>query len=389
MKNLILLGASGSIGSQTIYLLKKNILEYNLIGVSVGKNIEVLHDILCGFNNIEAVYALDNPKLDDIKNEFPEVIIYTEKDGWEEFLNYFKKKCVIVENALVGFIGVEPCLISIKLGYDLALANKESLVVAGELINNELKHSKSKIYPIDSEHVAITKLLKKVNIDEVKNIVITCSGGPFNGYKKEQLENVTKNDALKHPTWKMGQKITIDSATLINKVFEIIEAYYLFNSYFDNKLDPSNIKVIIHKESKVHSMLEMKDGEYIMEYGLNDMIIPISYALSEFKRIPVVDNSSCLINESLTFVKPNKFQQNVLNIAYNVLSKKGNMGCILNSANDFAVKMFLENKISFLEIYELISKAIDNIEFIENPSFFDIISTHNNVEYYLLSLINK
>lgn len=389
MKNLVLLGASGSIGSQTLSLLKKNILDYNLIGVSVGKNIEVLQSLLKEFKSIEAIYAIDDTKLDEIKDEFSDVIIFTDKDGFESFLNYFKNKCDVVENALVGFVGVEPSLISIKLGYDLALANKESLVVAGELINKELKHSKSKIYPIDSEHVAITKLLKKVDLEEIKNIVITCSGGPFNGYSLDELKNVTKEDALKHPTWNMGKKISIDSATLINKVFEIIEAYYLFNNKFNNKLDYNNIIVSIHKESKVHSMLELIDGEYIMEYGPNDMMIPISYALNEEKRINIFNNNLKNIEDLLSFSSPNDFQQNILNIAYKVLSKKGNMGCILNSANDFAVKAFLEDKIKFLDIYDLIDKALTNIEYIKNPSFNDIILTHNNVEYYLSNLINK
>lgn len=375
MKKLLLLGASGSIGQQTIDLLLNKKVDYELVGLSVGKNIEFLEKILPLFNTVKYVYVIDEKIAKSLQNLNKNIKFYSEKDGFEPLI--LDSKPDVVVNALVGFAGVIPSIVTIKNNIDLALANKESLVVAGDLIKNLLKASSSNLIPIDSEHVAIDKCMQHVSRKDVKNIILTCSGGPFREKTLKELKKVTKNDALKHPTWKMGNKITIDSATLINKVFEIIEAHYLFDFDFEH------IKVEIHPESKVHSMIELIDDQILLDYGPNDMRIPIEYALTYRKNIALHMDEFVKNAAELHFFSPNEFQNEVFEIAKLVLLKKGNMGCILNSANDFLVEKFLKKEISFLDIYKYIKKSLENVEYIKNPTLEDIISTNNIVKYYL------
>lgn len=381
MKKLLLLGASGSIGSQTIDLLINKKVDYELVGLSVGKNIEFLDNILPLFKRVKYVYVIDSTVAKTLQNLNKNIKFYSEEDGFEQLI--LDSKPDLVVNALVGFVGVIPSIITIKNNIDLALANKESLVVAGDLIQSELKTSRSKLIPIDSEHVAIDKCLQHVKKEDVKNLILTCSGGPFRNKTKEELQNVTKADALNHPTWKMGNKITIDSATLINKVFEIIEAHYLFNYDF------KDIKVLIHPESQVHSMIELNDGNRLLDYGPNDMRIPIFYALSYRSNISLGMDEYLKNAAKLHFFVPNEFQNEVLNIAKFVLDRKGNTGCILNAANDFLVEKFLNEEIKFLDIYKYINLALRNIEYIKNPNLQDIISTNNIVQYYLHTAIKE
>lgn len=381
MKKLLLLGASGSIGSQTIDLLINKKVDYELVGLSVGKNIEFLDNILPLFKRVKYVYVIDSTVAKTLQNLNKNIKFYSEEDGFEQLI--LDSKPDLVVNALVGFVGVIPSIITIKNNIDLALANKESLVVAGDLIQSELKTSRSKLIPIDSEHVAIDKCLQHVKKEDVKNLILTCSGGPFRNKTKEELQNVTKADALNHPTWKMGNKITIDSATLINKVFEIIEAHYLFNYDF------KEIKVLIHPESQVHSMIELNNGDRLLDYGPNDMRIPIFYALSYRSNISLGMDEYLKNAAKLHFFVPNEFQNEVLNIAKFVLDRKGNTGCILNAANDFLVGKFLNEEIKFLDIYKYINLALRNIEYIKNPNLQDIISTNNIVQYYLHTAIKE
>ena len=381
MKRLLLLGASGSIGSQTIDLLINKKVDYELVGLSVGKNIEFLEKVLPLFKSIKYVYVIDSKVVKSLQNINKNIKFYSEEDGFEPLI--LDSKPDLVVNALVGFVGVIPSIITIKNNIDLALANKESLVVAGDLIQSELKASRSNLIPIDSEHVAIDKCLQHVKKEDVKNLILTCSGGPFRNKTKEELENVTKNDALNHPTWKMGNKITIDSATLINKVFEIIEAHYLFNYDF------KDIKVLIHPESQVHSMIELNNDDRLLDYGPNDMRIPIFYALSYRSNISLGMDEYLKNAAKLHFFAPNEFQNEVLNIAKFVLDRKGNTGCILNAANDFLVGKFLNEEIKFLDIYKYINLALRNIEYIKNPNLQDIISTNNIVQYYLHTAIKE
>ena len=237
MIRVILLGASGSIGKQTIDIIKNDQVNFELVAVSVFSNSSYLIKLLQDFKTIRMVFLKDDKLKVELKQKYKNITFFSEKDGFKNFINSLDGDMIV--NAILGFAGLYPTLWAIKNNKILCLANKESLVVGGEYINNLLTNSKSKIYPIDSEHSAIYKCLKKRNAG-VKNIILTASGGAFKNLKRKDLKNVTKNDALKHPTWQMGKKITIDSATLINKCFEIIEAHYLFNFPYDK------IKLILH-----------------------------------------------------------------------------------------------------------------------------------------------
>lgn len=379
MKSLTILGASGNIGQKCIELLKENIIKYKLIAVSVGNNIEYLKEILNDFNSIKYVYFLNKDYFNYFQNKYKNINFYCEND-LDKFIKDANSDIYI--NSLVGFVGVKPTFKILNLNKDLALANKESIVVGLDLFKDTLKKSKSKLYPIDSEHVAIEKLLKG-NRNNLKEVVITCSGGPFKDKSEDELKFVKLQDALNHPSWNMGNKITIDSATLLNKAFEIVEASYLFN------LSKNKIKVVIHPQSYVHSMIKLIDDTYLFDFGEKDMKIPISYALNKNKRVKTnIDFNIYNVNK-LEFYKPNEYQNKILNIGYEILNKKGNLGAIVNAANDFAVDKFMNNEIEFLDIQKLIFYAMNHAKYIKNPSLNDIIKTNDEVRKMLLNLIKK
>ncbi len=379
MKSLTILGASGNIGQKCIELLKENIIKYKLIAVSVGNNIEYLKEILNDFNSIKYVYFLNKNYLNYFQNNYKNINFYCEND-LDKFIKDANSDIYI--NSLVGFVGVKPSFEILNLNKDLALANKESIVVGLDLFKDALKKSKSKLYPIDSEHVAILKLLKG-NRNNLKEVVITCSGGPFKDKSEDELQFVKLKDALKHPSWNMGNKITIDSATLLNKAFEIVEASYLFN------LSKNKIKVVIHPQSYVHSMIKLIDNTYLFDFGEKDMKIPISYALNKNKRVKTNIDFNIYDVNKLEFYKPNQYQNKILNIGYEILNKKGNLGAIVNAANDFAVNKFINNEIEFLDIQKLIFYAMNHAKYIKNPSLNDIIKTNDEVRKMLLNLIKK
>lgn len=379
MKSLTILGASGNIGQKCIELLKEGIIKYKLIAVSVGNNIEYLKEILNDFNSIKYVYFLNKDYFNYFQNNYKNINFYCEND-LDKLIKDANSDIYI--NSLVGFVGVKPTFEILNLNKDLALANKESIVVGLDLFKDTLKKSKSKLYPIDSEHVAIEKLLKG-NRNNLKEVVITCSGGPFKDKSEDELEFVKLQDALNHPSWNMGNKITIDSATLLNKAFEIVEASYLFN------LSKNKIKVVIHPQSYVHSMIKLIDDTYLFDFGEKDMKIPISYALNKNKRVKTnIDFNIYNVNK-LEFYKPNEYQNKILNIGYEILNKKGNLGAIVNAANDFAVDKFMNNEIEFLDIQKLIFYAMNHAKYIKNPSLNDIIKTNDEVRKMLLNLIKK
>ena len=379
MKSLTILGASGNIGQKCIELLKEGIIKYKLIAVSVGNNIEYLKEILNDFNSIKYVYFLNKDYFNYFQNNYKNINFYCEND-LDKLIKDANSDIYI--NSLVGFVGVKPTFEILNLNKDLALANKESIVVGLDLFKDTLKKSKSKLYPIDSEHVAIEKLLKG-NRNNLKEVVITCSGGPFKDKSEDELKFVKLQDALNHPSWNMGNKITIDSATLLNKAFEIVEASYLFN------LSKNKIKVVIHPQSYVHSMIKLIDDTYLFDFGEKDMKIPISYALNKNKRVKTnIDFNIYNVNK-LEFYKPNEYQNKILNIGYEILNKKGNLGAIVNAANDFAVDKFMNNKIEFLDIQKLIFYAMNHAKYIKNPSLNDIIKTNDEVRKMLLNLIKK
>ena len=366
MKKICLLGATGSIGKQTIEIINNNIKDFSLIGVSCGKNINELRKILLANSDIKYACVQYKENLDLLEKEFTDVTFYYGDEGLIKLIDSSSYDMVV--NALVGFVGFIPSVHTISKNIDLALANKESLVVGGEIINALLKTSTSKLYPIDSEHVALAKCLKGKKKKEIKRLVITASGGSFRNLGREELINVTKEDALKHPSWSMGEKITIDSATMMNKGFEIIEAKHLFN------LPLKKIDVLLHDESVIHSLVEFVDNSYLADLGPADMKVPIAYALYEGKRQKI--NTKVLKLEemgTLHFRRLDLKRYPCVKYALKSIEIGGTLPCVLNASNEEAVYAFLRNEISFLEIEEIINFMISSHRVIDNPTIEDIV----------------
>jgi 1-deoxy-D-xylulose-5-phosphate reductoisomerase len=286
--------------------------------------------------------------------------------------------------AMVGYSGLLPVINAIKAKKEIALANKETLVVAGDIITRLCNEYNVKIYPVDSEHSAIFQCLAGETNNQVEKIIITCSGGPFRAYTRSMLENVTSKQALAHPNWDMGAKITIDSATLMNKGFEVIEAKWLFD------LSPDQIDVVVHPQSIIHSMVQFTDGSIKAQMGLPDMRLPIQYALcyplrqnNNFKRFNFTDYPE------LTFSAPNTKNFSNLAIAYHALRKGGNMACTINAANEIAVQAFLDNKLKFLQISEVIEQCTQKIAFIAQPTIDDYIETDFEARNIAIEIIKN
>ena len=277
----------------------------------------------------------------------------------------------LVLNALVGYSGLNPTLRAIEAGKDVALANKESLVVAGELVMGNARKNKVAILPVDSEHSAIFQCLNGEYLNRIEKIYLTASGGPFRGKTRRELLNATKNDALKHPNWKMGNKITIDSATMMNKGLEVIEAKWLFD------LQPEQIDVIVHPQSIVHSLIQFEDGSMKAQLGLPDMRLPIIYALTYPFRIPTdFPRFSFADFPVFSFEKPDLETFRSLTLAYQAIIKGGNMPCILNAANEIAVQAFLDGRLGFLEIPRIIEKCMESCTFVAAPCFDDYVKSN-------------
>lgn len=380
-KKLVIFGASGNIGSQIISILKKDNFNYDLVGISVGNNIESLKKLLNEFKTIKFAYLIDETKVAGLKEEFKDIKFYFGSNGLIELLKENEFDTLI--NALVGFSGVMPSIEAIKLNKTILLANKETLVVAGEIISDLLKKSSSKIYPIDSEHAALFKCLKNVKKEDVKYLNLTCSGGPFFNKSKKELDNVTLLEALNHPTFKMGNKITIDSSTLINKAFEIVEAYYLFG--FDLK----KIKVLIDRKSYVHSFIKLKNKKYILSVGPSTMEVPLKNALNEFKEEvdkDVIEKDSL---DEFNFYKVDKKVFNGINYGKLIIKNKGISGLVINAANEVAVNEFLKGNISYLQITKIIDKVINTFNIKKSLKEEDLIYLNKLVKDKTFEIIKK
>lgn len=367
MRKVILLGASGNIGEQALdILMDKN--RYEVVGISVGTRIEKIEGILNNFPGISAICVKNEGDFETIKNRYPSKHIYHGDDGLIALLE--ETSCDMVINALVGFSGLRPSIKALELNRILALANKESLVVGGHLVNELLAKGKGKLYPIDSEHVAFAKCLSKVNREDVDSFLITASGGAFRNKTREELINVTVEDALAHPTWNMGKKITIDCATMFNKGFEIIEAKVLFDCPL-YKISP-----IIHRESYVHSLLKMKDGTYIADVGKPDMHGPIEYALKEADLPFEVVRASTLEDlGDFHFATFDKDRYPAVSICLKAYQMGGTALAVLNAADEEAVALFLNKKIPFVNIEKIVDEALDYFPIkegtLENLILFD------------------
>jgi 1-deoxy-D-xylulose-5-phosphate reductoisomerase len=354
VKKLAIIGASGSIGTQTLEVLKKE-EQWSLVGVSVHRNIEKLKEIILVFNP-KLVVVTNEESIQEAKEMLKEINYTGEVDFLEEGLIRLAtmKEVDMVVTSLVGMVGLKPTVEAIKSGKDIALANKETLVAAGEIVMNLAKEYGVRILPVDSEHSAIFQSLQGSQPSEVKNLILTASGGPFLGRTREDLKKVTREMALKHPNWVMGPKITVDSSTLMNKGLEVIEARWLFDVNYDN------IKVYVHPESVIHSMVEFQDNSVIAQLGAPDMRLPIQYALNYPHRHKAVANPLDLLAiKNLTFLKPDVETFRALELAYRAGKRGGLQSAVMNSANEEAVALFLEEKISYLNIVDMVEKAMD------------------------------
>lgn len=350
-KNISILGSTGSIGTQTLDVVRE-IGGINVKAITANNNIELLEKQIREFNpDIAAV--MNEEMAEKLKDRVKDcgTKILSGIDGLIEAAVYKESDTVVT--SVVGNIGIVPTFEAIKAGKNIALANKETLVSAGELIINAVKKYGVKLYPVDSEHSAIFQCLRGNEDNKIRRILLTASGGPFRGRKREELLNVRAEDALKHPNWSMGKKVTIDSASLMNKGLEVIEAKWLFG------VDVEDIEVLIHPQSIVHSAVEYEDGAVIAQMGEPDMKVPIQYALTYPKRVknsfPKIDFAQ---RNSLTFEKPDMDTFKCLSLAYRAIKTGGTMPTVMNGANEMAVAAFLENKIGFLDIADIIEKTM-------------------------------
>ena len=380
MKHLSLLGSTGSIGTQTLDIVRQFPNEFKVVGLTANKNSDLLLKQIKEFKP-KAVAIMDKSKIGDLLN-FSSCQVYSGIEGLNKIASLEEADTVV--NSLVGSIGIEPTCNAIKAKKNIALANKETLVAAGSVIMDEVKKNNVNMMPIDSEHSAIFQCLNGENINEVEKITITCSGGPFKNYTKQQLENVSVQDALNHPTWRMGSKITIDSATLINKGFEIIEAHWLYNMPYEK------IKIVIHPQSIVHSLVEFKDKSVIAQMGLPDMKIPIQYALSYPKRFQNLSASLDLTEiKKLEFSEPDFEMFPCLKYAYETGNAGGTLPAVMNAANEVAVYAFLENRIRFLDISRIIRKMMDNHKLIKNPDLNEILEVDKKTKEETKNIIEE
>lgn len=370
--NITVLGSTGSIGTQTLDIAEKN-KGIRVCALSAYANIELLEEQTRKFLP-ELVCVIDEKKAADFKVRVSDldVKVVGGENGLLETAAFTKSQTVVT--AVVGISGLLPTIEAIKAGKNIALANKETLVTGGHIVIPLAKEYGVKILPVDSEHSAIFQSLAG-NPKKIKKIILTASGGPFFRKTREDLENVTPADALKHPNWNMGAKVTIDSATLVNKGLEIIEAKWLFD------VDISQIEVLVHRQSVLHSAVMYEDNAVIAQLGVPDMRLPIQYALTYPDRLPMQDNELDFLDyPDLTFEKPDTKTFYALELAKEAGKAGGLLPTVFNSSDEAAVKLFLEGKISFLQISEIIKRAMEEIKNIPSPTISEILETDKNIK---------
>lgn len=351
MKSVLLLGASGSIGQQTLDVISSSSSDFQLVAFSVGEKVETIAMILRNHSQVKHICIKHRDYIDILKKQYPHIRFYYGDKGLIRLIK--NVQCDLIVNALVGFAGFPPTIAALKKNATVCLANKESLVIGGEILNGLLSKGHGRIFPIDSEHVALAKCLSKVPEKEVDKLILTASGGAFRDYDLAELEHVTPEAALKHPTWRMGAKITIDSATMMNKGFEVIEAYYLFGFPLDK------IDILMHSESHVHSIVKLHSGTYLADVSNPDMRAPIAHALHEGRNafeITKVQNIKDF--GPYHFGDFDQKRYPCVGLAKEALAKGGTALAVLNAANETCVYAFLENKIAFLDIPRLISACL-------------------------------
>lgn len=366
-KQIAILGSTGSIGTQALQVIEEHPDWYEVYALTANNQVDLLAEQARKFMPTAVVIANEDkyPRLKELLADLP-IHVYAGADALCEVVE--AKPIDVVLASMVGYAGLRPTINAIKAGKAIALANKETLVVAGELITELAARYHTPILPVDSEHSAIFQCLEMNN--PLEKVILTASGGPFRTFTKEQLEHVTKEQALKHPNWDMGAKITIDSATMMNKGFEVIEAKWLFG------VRPEQIEVVVHPQSVIHSMVQYEDGAVKAQLGMPDMRLPIQYAFSYPQRIrSSFDRLDFSRMNALTFEQPDMQRFRCLALAYEALNQGGNMACIVNAANEIAVSAFLNDRISFLRISGLIEETMNRVAFIQTPSYEDYVAT--------------
>ena len=378
MKYLSIIGSTGSIGTQTLEIVRSN-SDLGVTALAAGKNIDLLEQQIREFSpKIAAVYDEQKAKELKVRVQDLDVRIVSGMDGLLETAG--EPSCSIVVTAIVGMIGIRPTIAAMKAGKDIALANKETLVTAGHIIMPMAEKLGVRIYPVDSEHSAIFQCLQSGDRKDLDSLIITASGGPFRNKTKEELAYVTVEDALKHPNWSMGRKITIDSATLVNKGLEVIEAKWLFDVDFDH------IHVVVQPQSVIHSMIQYKDGSVRAQLGTPDMKLPIQYALFYPEHRPLAgERLDFAAMKEISFFKPPEDILRGLPLARRAGRMGGSMPTVFNAANEKAVALFLDRKIRFLDIYDIIEDAMDAHTNIENPSLEQVLETEQWVYEHIES----
>ena len=378
MKKIAILGSTGSIGTQTLDVVRAN-KDIEVLGISAGRNIEKLEDQIREFSpKLAAVW--DEKAAEDLaqKIQDTDTKVVSGMDGLLELAAMPGTEILVT--AIVGMLGIRPTIEAIRAGKDIALANKETLVTAGHLIMPMAKEYGVKILPVDSEHSAIFQALNGEDSKEIHKLLITASGGPFRGRKRDDLEKVTLEDTLKHPNWVMGQKITVDSATLVNKGLEVMEAKWLFG------VDLDHIQVVVQPQSVIHSMVEFEDGGIIAQLGTPDMRLPIQYALYyPHRRYLAGDRLDFAKLGQITFEEPDMETFLGLPMAIRASREGGSMPTVFNAANELAVKKFLHREIRFLDIYDIIGQAMERHKKIEYPKLEDILAVENETYQWIES----
>lgn len=368
MKKVSILGSTGSIGTQAVDVVRHNRDNFKIVGLSTNKNIDILYDQILEFEP-EAVAVGNGKSASELKSMLGSrpIEIMIGMDGLIELAGIESADIVLI--SVVGIAGLTPTLKAMKCNKEIALANKETLVSGGYILKKAQRESTSKIIPVDSEHCAIFQCLQcSDNRYDVEKLILTASGGPFRGKRKTELADITPEMALQHPNWRMGKKVTVDSATLMNKGLEVIEAHWLFDVDFEK------IDVIIHPQSIIHSMVEYIDGSVIAQLGVHDMRTPIQYALGYPKRMQGYTEKLCFNTlKDMTFEEPDTEAFKCLKIAYDAGIEGGTIPAVLNAANEVAVELFLKNQIKFLDISNIIEESINKHNNILNPGLEDIL----------------
>lgn len=381
MKNIAILGSTGSVGTQALEVIRANPELYKVVALTAHANADLLILQALEFTP-EMVVIGEESHYAKIKSALPGIQVLCGEDALCEAASL--SSAVIVLTAIMGSVGLRPTIAAIKAKKNIALANKETLVVAGEIITRLAAENEVKIIPVDSEHSAIYQCLVGEELDTIEKIYITASGGPFRGKDREFLATVTREQALKHPNWVMGAKITIDSASLMNKGLEVIEAKWLFD------LDISQIDVIVHPQSIIHSLVQFNDGSIKAQMGVPDMKLPVHYAIaypnrieSKFPRFNFMDYPE------LTFYKPDMVTFRNLGLAYSALKSGGNMPCIINAANEVVVDAFLNNQIGFLEMSDVIEHCMSDLPFVASPNLDNYLETDQQTRIFARQLVTK